>query len=438
MKEIFFIFLHLLIITIFCYPSKFLLTIFKRNRIDLIEKLEIGVISNIFLLLIASFFLRKESSIVYYVVFFFFIFNLYSLVQDSLKSIVIKKKIINYEFISLFLLALIFSVNLSQNLKLGWDAQTIWIEKKLVFTNGGDILDLDLTRMKSYPYLGSFLWFFYSKISILKHEYFGRLFYIFLFLISIFSLAKILITNSSTKIIFSIILLFLIYRPELFNGYQEILIFSLTVIFTKNFYQHFNKDFMHIDFKVYFYLFAIITLNILMIKNDALLIIFIFLSSIMLTKIRILDKLKFFFLIFSILAFKYFLFNKIGIGNEVQENNYQNISIIKFKDYLQVEKFFLISKYLFFSFLDNIAFTVSAISLIFLIKFNKKKNFYCFITYCYFFSLLSLYLVYVLTSFPLEIHLKTSIDRLVFQMSAFFMILFPLLFNEIIKKKIKS
>jgi hypothetical protein len=435
MKEILYIFLHLLIITIFCYPCKFLLNLLKKNKTDLIEKLEIGVVSNIFLLLIASFFLRKETNVVYYFISVFFVFNLYYLIQDSYKLIITKKKFINKEYIVLFFLALIFSVNLSQNLKLGWDAQTLWIEKKLIFTNGGDILDLNSTRMKSYPYLGSFLWFFYSKISILGHEYFGRLFYIFLFLVSIFSLAKILIINSSIKILFSICLLFLIFKPQLFNGYQEILIFSLTIILTKNFYQISNNNIKHIDFKIYFYLSAVIILNILMIKNDALMITFIFLSSLMLTKITILNKLKFFFIILFILLFKYFLFHKIGIGNEIQENNYQNISITGFKDYIQIEKILLIFKYLSFSFLDNITFLVGIIILVFLIKFDKKNNFYLFLSFCYLISLLVLFAVYLLTSFPMEIHLKQSIDRLLFQMSAFFIILFPLLFNYIAKKK---
>ena len=242
MIEIFSILLNLLVITIFCYPSKYLINFFSNNKnINFIEKLEIGIVINIFFLLIASFFLRKNSNIVFYFILIFFLINLYNFFKDYFESFKVKKVFFNNEFIIFFLLAFIFSINLSNNLKIGWDAQNYWLVKKLVFTNNGDIFDLQFTPIKSYPYLGSFLWFFYSKISFSGYEYFGRIFYLFLFLVSIFSIFNIHAFDSFKKFLLTVVTVFLIYKLDLFNGYQEVLIFSLTAILTKTFFKYLNS-----------------------------------------------------------------------------------------------------------------------------------------------------------------------------------------------------
>ena len=73
MIEILSILIHLLIITIFFYPSKYLINFFNNNKnLNFIEKLEVGAVINIFFLLIASFFWRKESNLILYFLLIFF------------------------------------------------------------------------------------------------------------------------------------------------------------------------------------------------------------------------------------------------------------------------------------------------------------------------------------------------------------------------------
>lgn len=430
MTEIFYIFLHFLVITIFCYPSKYLINFFYKEKNNLIEKLEIGIVFNIFLLLIVSFFLRKNSNIVLYFLLFFFLFNLFFFIKDLFYFFKTKKIIINKEFIILFLLFFIFSINLSNNLKIGWDAQNYWLIKKLVFTNNGDIFDLQFTPMKSYPYLGSFLWFFYSKISFAGYEYFGRIFYIFLFLVSIFSLFNISKLDFSKKFLLTIASVFLIYNIYLFNGYQEVLIFSLTLILTKTFYNYFKSSKKNNSFNNYFYFIAIIILNILFIKNDALLIIFTFLFSLLLINIKIIDKFKVLFIIFFVIIFKYLLFSYINLDNYLQEDNYRNISITKLLNFFNSERIFLILKYLLYAFLDNPIFLVGGFFLaIFFINYKKNK-FYLFLLLLYLFSLLFIFMAFFLTSVPIEFHLQTAASRLIFECSGFFLILIPLFFDK--------
>ena len=432
MTEIFFIFLHLLVITIFCYPSKWVILFFNDNKnINLIEKLEKGIVINIFFLLIISFFLRKNSNVIFYFCLFFFLINLFSIIKDYFELSKLKKFILNKEFVILFVLTFIFSINLSNNLKLGWDAQNYWLIKKLVFTNNGDIFDLQYTPMKSYPYLGSFLWFFYTKFSITGYEYFGRIFYIFLFLVSIFSVFSISKLNFIKNFLLTIATVFLIYNSSLFNGYQEILIFSLTAILVKTIYKYFNYFDKDYTFNNYYYFIGIIFLNILFIKNDALIIIFIFLLSLLLVKIKISEKFKFLCIIIFIYLLKYNFFNYINLNNYLQEDNYQNISIIKLLDFFNLERILLIIKYLFFASLDNPIFFVVGFFLIIMFKNNKNNIFFSFLLLSYLFSVSFIFAAFFLTSLPLEFHLKTAASRLLFEVSGFFLILIPLFFNKI-------
>jgi hypothetical protein len=434
MIEIISIFIHLLVITIFCYPSKILANFFHKEEKNFMQTLEIGIVINIFLLLTLSLFYRKDLSTILYFASFLFLFNLYHFIRDLIKSIKIKKIIISKEFIILFLLVFIFSINLSNNLKIGWDAQNYWLVKKLVFTNGGDIFDLQYTPMKSYPYLGSFLWFFYSKISITGLEYFGRIFYIFLFLVSIFATLDICNADFTKKFLLTITSIFLIYNFNLFNGYQEVLIFSLTAILTKTFYKYLNfyKKFSYS--KGYFCFVAIICLNIILIKNDGLAIVLVFLFSLWFTKITIKEKLNYLLIIFFVFFFKYLLFNYINLNNVLQEDNYKNITILKLFEFFNIQRLFLIFQYFFFALLDNIIFLIGIFFLIILLKFNKNNKFILFLMFCYLFSILFMFTAFFLTSYPIEFALKTAIFRVLFEVSGFFLILIPLFFNFISKK----
>ena len=285
--------------------------------------------------------------------------------------------------------------------------------------------------MQSYPYLGSFLWFFYSKVSFTGYEYFGRIFYIFLFLVSIFSVLSISRLDFIKNFILTIASVFLIYNLSLFNGYQEVLIFSLTLILTKTFYKYLNSFEKKNSPHNLFYLIAIIILNILFIKNDALVIIFIFLLSLLLIKIRTMDKLKFLFIISFVLFFKYILFDYINLNNYLQEDNYQNISISKLLDFFNSERVLLILKYLFFAFLDNPLFLIGGFFLIILLKNYNKNKFYLFLLLCNLFTVSFIFMAFFLTSLPIEFHLKTAVSRLLFECNGFFLILMPLFFNKI-------
>ena len=77
------------------------------------------------------------------------------------------------------------------------------------------------------PFLGSLLWSFFWNISILNEEYFGRLFYVFLYVISLISIVDKIKIDHRFKITLFLILILITYNYEIFNGEQDIILFCL-------------------------------------------------------------------------------------------------------------------------------------------------------------------------------------------------------------------
>ena len=77
---------------------------------------------------------------------------------------------------------------------LGWDAITHWLPKAFFFFENGNYKNLGNYNYHSYtyPHLGSYIWAFFWKNSFLELEYYGRLYFIFVYLISIYSVAELI------------------------------------------------------------------------------------------------------------------------------------------------------------------------------------------------------------------------------------------------------
>ena len=436
MIEILSICIHIFVITIFCYSPKYLLFYFNNNKkINIIEHLEIGIILNIFLLLILSFLFRKDSNFIFYILLIIFLINLFFCIKDFVNYLKNKNYLIKPELLLLLFLIFVLSVDLSNNLKLGWDAQNYWLVKKLVFSNNGDIFDLKFTPRNDYPYLGSFIWFLYSKISILKYEYFGRIFYIYLFLISIFSVSRIVKIYFFEFMLLSLTIIFLIYKIHLFSGYQEIITFSLLVILINNFYRIHNTIIQKNKFNNNLFLIIIIMSILMWIKNESSVLIMIFLLSfLMIKKFKINYKIFFSIAFLILLLSKYILFSYLGLSHDIQSGNYEYFRIENLFEFVNVKRFILISQYLIYGFFEMLIYPLSIFFLIILFKLDKKNKFYNFLLYSFIFSIVFLYSAFILNSFPLEWVLWTALNRIMFQTSAFFIILIPLFYNFLLKK----
>ena len=438
MIEIISILIHFFIIMIFCYaPTSICLLLKNNNNPDILNRLEIGIVLNLFILLVLSFILRSGSNIIYYILIIIFFNNFLFLLMDIFKKYKNKNLRINYIFVFLILLFFIFAIDLSNNLRIGWDAQNYWLAKKLVFTNGGDFFDLKNTPRDDYPYLGSFVWHIYSKFSLLGHEYFGRLFYLFLFLLSIFSIASIIKAKAFEKIILIFILVFLIYKVELFNGYQEILNFSLLILLTKIFYEILTEKFPIKKFNNKFiYLFILIN-SIIWIKSESTFLVIIFLFSIILIKeinfkIKIMMTLVFIFLLLN----KFYIFSFIDLSHEIQKGNYEYFKMSNFFDFINFPRTILTLKYIFFYSLDHVIFPITMVCLLIMIKYDKKNIFILPFSLMFILGLGFFMAAFLLTSFPLEWVLWVSLKRIIFETNGLYVILVPLFYDFLKRKKI--
>jgi hypothetical protein len=134
----------------------------------------------------------------------------------------------NFFIFFIFLITLIsVSFYLAYNLKLGWDAIAHWFWKTQVFFQNGSISDFSGIPYSYYPHLGAYIWAIFWKFSILKIEYLGRLYFVLIYLVSLFSIIDSI--KSKYKYLFFILLPFLVFDPFAMSGYQELMIFSFAL-----------------------------------------------------------------------------------------------------------------------------------------------------------------------------------------------------------------
>ena len=186
-----------------------------------------------FILVVSFFNVNLDTIIICYLV-YLIILAMISLFKYKVLFFFNKENLIF--FLVFFITSIIIFIEVANNLVIGWDAQKFWIYKMLNFYNGNSIDNLSNLPNPWYPYLGSLSWSFFWKVSFLENEYAGRLFYVFIYLLSLI----LLINNFKLSLINKIAFLFLIIMItydytihshwSMFSGYQEILIFSLVTI----------------------------------------------------------------------------------------------------------------------------------------------------------------------------------------------------------------
>ena len=143
------------------------------------------------------------------------------------------------------------------------------------------------------------------KNSLLQYEYFGRLFFVFIYLLSIFSYE--LVKKYQFKIIILSLIILLTFDEFLFRGYQEVFIFSLFIYISKNFYLYLKKK-KHSQFNHNFPLFKFNSL----IKHEGFLFTFVFcVSTLFIIRNHFKKQIIYFvFLTFALLIIKNYLFYK--------------------------------------------------------------------------------------------------------------------------------
>ena len=288
MDEIFKILLQVGLILVFFSISIFRLKsnkILILKNITLFDQITFNLIILINLILFLSFFNFKIFKIILIISFVIFLSLVYNLVSKySLKDFEFNLKI--FFFIIFFIL---ISFDLAFNLRLGWDAQKLWFPKVLNFYQGNNIANLQTLHWPEYPFLGSLLWSFFWKISFSEYEYLGRLIYVFIFCLSIFSISEILKLSLIKQILFASLSILLVYNYNLFDGHQEIIIFSLIIFAAKYSYLIISEK----KLNIFYLIFLVLIFNALIwTKNEGIFIsIFLFLNIFLFSKYKLKYKL---------------------------------------------------------------------------------------------------------------------------------------------------
>jgi hypothetical protein len=319
---------------------------------------------------------------------------------------------------------------------LEWDGLGHWLFKAQVYFQGGEYKDLKNVSLNYYPHLGSYIWAFFWKNSYLQHEYFGRIFFIFIFVTSIFSLISKLSNKFSVieKLLIVTGLCYLSTNFYLFGGYQEYLIF-----FSFLCYSYFMLLFSENDrlFKKSYIpeIVIIAILNILLWTKQEGFFYFILLGFVfsLHSKRNLIQKYLFFllfllFLFFFIFVKVYYLgnisFNEKIINNEIV-NNLNLLYLLK--------KIILITKYFFITFVKYPIWIVIILSF-FILKYksnflNLNKFFYTF----FFLSFSLVFAIFLQTTMDLKFLVPITLNRIVFAISGFYIILIIAALNNLKK-----
>ena len=428
---------ELIFLIIFCFSLSIIFSLpnlFKNNSIlkkyfnfhSFFYNSSLILIIYLNIFLIISFFNFRINFILY------FLLGLNIIVY--LKYFYLMKIKLNYFYI-LFIFFLIFlSIDLSYSLTFDWDTKWFWFYKVKNFYYQMGFDNLNKYPVSDYPHFGSYLWASFWSASIINLEYFGRVFYLFVFLLSIFSLFELSDINKFYNIILISCIIFIVYNYNIISGDQDILIFSILNFILKEIYFNikFNKNFNNNYFIFIFFL----TSNLLIwLKNEGIFYSIIIIICLQLSKY--ITRSTFIKLIFTqvlIIFFRY-IFN-ILLQIKFNSDWYQINETISIDWLIYIEKIKIIIFYFFVYLIKNpIYIIILPLFIISLFTFNKNHKFSLFIILLYILMFIFIFFVFFFKSAEVLIQVKSSMHTLLFQISGINLITLLYLTNKMKYKK---
>tara|TARA_B100000035_G_scaffold239262_1_gene207549 strand:- start:126 stop:1274 length:1149 start_codon:yes stop_codon:yes gene_type:complete len=373
-------------------------------------------------------FFNLDLKFVYY---FYLLISLFFLLKFNIKIINLKK-IESKKYIFFFsVITISIFFYIAHNLKLEWDGHH-WLEKVVFFYNENKIENFYKLKIHpEYPHLGSYIWALFWKNSFINHEYVGRLFFIYFYIVSIFSLTNFLDKElEKFKILIILFLIIITFEPYLFGGYQDYLLFSILVIASRLI---FILDFKKINFQLLSLI--ILSLGLLMWFKDEGLFYFLIFSPLLIINIKsnINYKLMYFLVIFSILLFNYliqkYLMGVYELPSGTAEESFIEIKKIIFNFELFFVKSYKILLHMMIASIKYLSWILIAFSVLLFFYKKKLNDKIIFLTQCLIFNLLFLYTSFM-TFRAIDYMLTVALDRLLFQTSGFYLILFILVLNK--------
>jgi hypothetical protein len=395
----------------------------------------VNILILLFIFFICSFFpinLRYVFFFIFVTYLLIFFNNFYKICDEILKKKNLSLKLF-FIAINLFLF-----FDLAYNLEIGWDGLAIWIFKANNFYNGHSYFNLFEQEIvyKQYPHLGSYTWAFFWKNSLMEKEYFGRLFYQYIYVVSIFVIANSIKIFSNLKIIITIFCLILLSQDydNTLQGYQDYLLFSL-LIFSGKLIQTITSrnNFNNLLLNNFFLLSILI---IPWIKNEGAFYSIFLVILFFLSKTTYLMKLIFFFLVILNIGLHAFIIKFIYELESLYQFSFNTILLL-FKNFDTsnlVIKISYIFVYLFHAFTKYPIAILYLFGILYVIKYKKINYQNKFFLLFFFMQFLFIFGIYILTNHDLVWHLQTSIKRLILQTSGFYLFISIWVVNNFAKK----
>ncbi len=356
-----------------------------------------------------------------------------SLIFISLILILKEKKKLKIDFdfknFLIFIYIFIVSIVLTHDLQLGWDAKFFWFLKTINFYQDNSLLNLEKLPATDYPHLGSYIWSFFWRFPFDSYEYLGRIFYVFLYIISIFYFCEIFESNETYKLILSSLIILTTFDIELFNGNQEIIIFSLILVAAKLSYELVAKK---IKNPINHLIFLLLSFNAaLWIKNEGLFLLgFILFITLFFGNLNLKQK-KFVvsisvFLIATRFMILYFL------NSELESFEFEKTFNYSFFENLTLN----LKTISFYSFVYSLSLPVIISSLlilllnIYLFKIDKIQ---LFIIFYLILNVLFIFAAFMLSMENVEWQVRVGLKRVMFESSGFYLLTIVYLFNKVKK-----
>ena len=415
----------LFILFIFSFPIILLETNtkLKNSSFTLIDKLSINLIFFINILFFMSI-LNINSKYIFYL----FVILIIFLYFFNFKKFKFKNIKIDYYFlISLFFVILI-SIDIAHELYFEWDAQVHWYLKALSFFQDQKFDNLKNFDVAEHPHLGAYIWSFFWKFPLNSFEYLGRITYVFIYVLSIFSITECLKVHVYEKIIFAVLLISLTYSYEIFSGLQDVLLFSLILITAKFSYYFFEKKFVLNHLQLIIILLGVINI-ICWIKNEGIFYALFLLFCFFITNNLILkNKIALITGTLIIFFLRIFIFN--FYNTELNPGYFQFERTLNFEFLLILEKIKTITFYLIIYLSQNPIYLLTIPILIYINFKYPQKNVTKFVIYFLILNLFFIYLTYLFMSTETELLIRASMKRLIFQTSGFYFLAIIILINN--------
>lgn len=429
MIEVFFIFLSVFVyLFIFSYPLNIFNSghIIKINKFTIFDCILFNILIHLNFFLLLSFF-KLNLNYIFFVDFIlatifaiYYCKNYYYFFKKNLKNLI-------FFFSVLFSLFII----IAHNPILTWDGIAHWYLKAKNFYQDGSYKELYNLPYDYYPHLGPYVWSYFWKNSFLNLEYFGRFFFIFIFVASIFSASQQL-NDKYSNLQKNIVAFFLVYLSTdifLLGGYQEYLLFFIFYAFAR-FYK-FSIILTNKERNIFIFLFLLILNLILWIKQEGFFYYFILKLILFLHyKNNIFNNKIFIFLSLSLLIFfictKFYFLGSLKFNESlINDKLINNLDIM-----ILFNKILLISKYIIISFFKYpiwILIIISSVILFYEGKFFSNNKF--FLSF-FILSIGLIFAIYLQTTMDLVWILPLTLSRLIFPLSAFFIFIIIEVLNK--------